>query len=110
MLLFIVCAALTASASSATLTPVGAPPRPLVRTGPQCSSWYDALEPTRVNNMTYRNVKWYGAKGDGVSDDSAAFIMALTYNRCEFYIEGPPHALRAAPVPSHKPLKLVLYR
>jgi len=46
------------------------------------NSWYDSLEASRITNETYRNVRWYGAHGDGVTDDTAAFMQALT---CAFF-------------------------
>lgn len=44
-----------------------------------CTSWYDA--PGMAHGPGFRNVKSYGAVGDGVTDDSAAIISALTEGR-----------------------------
>lgn len=78
-------------------THAGAAPRPLVRVGASCVSWYDTLEPTRNDNYTYRNVMWYGAKGDGVNDDTNAFITALTYNRSPLFSLNTPLVLYVPP-------------
>ena len=75
----------------------GAPPRPAVRVGPQCTTWYDAIESTRASNDTYRNVKWYGAKGDGTTDDTAAFINALQYNRNSLFSLKDPMVVYVPP-------------
>lgn len=73
----------------------GAPPRPAVRTGPQCQTWYDTTP--RASNATYRNVMWYGAKGDGVTDDTAAFNSALTYNRSPLFTLTDPMVVYVPP-------------
>ena len=89
------CALLLLQALSPALA--GALPRPLIRTGDSCTSWYDKLEPTRNDNMTFRNIKWFGAKGDGVTDDTAAFQNALTYNRSPLFSLSTPLVLYVPP-------------
>ena len=74
---------------------VGAPPRPLVRVGAQCDTWYESA--TRNSNDTYRNVRWYGAKGDGVTDDTVAFTQALSYNRSPLFSLKDPMVVYVPP-------------
>ena len=51
-----------------------------------CTTWYEATQ----HGPGFRNVKTYGAKGDGVTDDSAAIIAALTQGRTpKFSIDDP---------------------
>jgi hypothetical protein len=77
---------------------VGAPPRPSVRTGAQCDTWYESMEASgRANNLTYRNVRWYGAKGDGVTDDTVAITNALTYNREASFTLSTPMVVYVPP-------------
>jgi glucan 1,3-beta-glucosidase len=73
----------------------GAAPRPAVRVGPQCDTWYEATP--RASNATFRNVKWYGAKGDGVTDDTAAFTTALSYNRSPLFTLSDPMVVYVPP-------------
>ena len=44
-----------------------------------CTTWYDA--PGFAHGPGFRDVRSYGAKGDGVTDDSAALVTALTQGR-----------------------------
>ena len=90
-----VLAALALSVASAHAA--GAPPRPAVRVGDACTSWYDTLEASRTSNSSYRNVRWFGAKGDGVTDDTAAFVTALTANRSYLFTLETPMVVYVPP-------------
>ena len=48
------------------------------REGDACSTWYENVG---AHGPGFRNVKTYGAVGDGKTDDSAAIIRALTEGR-----------------------------
>jgi len=88
-------AALLLLFSAAASAQSGAPARPAVRVGPQCNTWYEATP--RASNNTVRNVKWYGAKGDGVTDDTAAFTNALQYNRSPLFTLSDPMVVYVPP-------------
>jgi len=40
-----------------------------------------ALEYIKEHKPTFLNVRWFGAKGDGVTDDTAAIQAAMEYRR-----------------------------
>lgn len=42
-----------------------------------CTTWYESAK----HGPGFRNVQAYGAKGDGVTDDTAAIVSALTQGR-----------------------------
>lgn len=46
-------------------------------TTPECVTWYEQTS----HGPGFRNAKDYGAKGDGIADDSDAIIEALTSGR-----------------------------
>ena len=73
----------------------GAAPRPAVRVGAACDTWYE--QTPRASNATFRNVKWYGAKGDGVTDDTVAFTNALQYNRSPLFTLKDPMVVYVPP-------------
>ena len=55
------------------------PPVPVPPPPPGCASW---LDETKLHNASaFRNAKEFGAKGDGVTDDTAAINRALSQGR-----------------------------
>jgi hypothetical protein len=58
------------------------PPAPVPPPPPGCGSW---LDETKLHNQTaFRNAKAFGAKGDGVTDDTDAINRALSQGRDMF--------------------------
>ena len=59
--------------------PAPPPPSPVPPVPPECHTWYD--EADLHNSTTFRNVKAFGAVGDGTADDSIAINRALSHGR-----------------------------
>ena len=51
-----------------------------------CTTWYE----TTAHGPGFRNVSAYGATGNGVTDDTAAIIAALTSGRTPDYTTNDP--------------------
>lgn len=57
--------------------------------------WYD--EPSTKHGVGFKNVRAFGAKGDGVTDDTAAILSALTSGRQPVYTTATPTAVYFPP-------------
>ena len=51
-----------------------------------CTTWYE----TTAHGPGFRNVSAYGATGNGVTDDTAAIVAALTSGRSPAYTTNDP--------------------
>ena len=59
---------------------------PFVSAQSECITWYE----NTTHGPGFRNVKSYGAKGDGITDDTQAFMNALTQGRSSTFTTKDP--------------------
>lgn len=55
----------------------------------------------RIREQGYANVKWFGAKGDGITDDTAAFVAAFGEGHVTVFAPQGTYRVRGLKVPSH---------
>lgn len=59
----------------------------------------------RVREPGYANVQWFGAKGDGVTDDTDAFAAALGQGHVTVYVPAGTYRVSGLRIPSHTTLR-----